>query len=212
MTPTNTAYWSAGSSIFQSIFGAIGAGNVADATKEAALANIEINKNNYLRSIVSATEQTQAIERELGHALSARGLEAMKAEAKLRTAGASTGLAGAGIEEVANQAKYDELFDAQILISRARKSEANIQRQRLADYMSFVSQGQQTVSSMPTSAGAFGALAAGFTSGLGVYTDYVKAGGKDFIGNSIADLISGTYSNKQYASINFDNTGNTRGL
>lgn len=188
MTPTAAAGWSAGSSIVGSIFGAIGAGKVADAQKAVALSNIEINKNSYLRRLTASAEQTEAINRELGTVMSRSGLEAMKAEARLRTAGASTGLSGGSIDEIINQTSYDEILDNQVNISRARKSKADVKRQEVVDWMNFVNQGETITSSMPQGGtDLFGALASGLTSGLGVYTNYVGAGGKDVIGNSISN-------------------------
>lgn len=104
-------------------------------TGEAARANIEYGKNEYLRRSNIAYEQERAIDRELGDMMSQRGLEAMKAEARLRAAGASTGLEGGDIDEVVAQAGYDQILDNQVMIARARSQRVDTYRSRLASYM-----------------------------------------------------------------------------
>ena len=104
-------------------------------TGEAARANIGYAYNDYVQRSNIAYEQQKAIQREVGDMMSQRGLEALQAEGRLRTAGASTGISGSSVEEVVAQAGYDEVLDNQIIIARGRSNIVDTFRSRLAAKM-----------------------------------------------------------------------------
>ena len=159
--------------------------------KEATLENLESNRKSYLTRLNATYEQEEAINQELGTVMSRRGIEAMKANARLKTAGASTGLSGASIQEITNQTNYDEILDNQILISRARRSKSDLSRQRVVEWLNFKTQGMNAQNQLVgtitggTGNGNAQALASGLGSALGGITDYLKMGGTfDFGGSS----------------------------
>ena len=189
---TNMAYWSAGASVLQSLIGfATTDTSAIERQGDMAVKNINAMKENYLTRLQASHEQQQAVDRELGTVLSRRGLEAMKAEARLRAASASTGLSGGTIDEVLNQTKYDEILDAKIAISRARKTKADIERQKVVDFINLKNSASSVASSMPTmDTNIFGSIASWLGEGLGVYNTYLKYGGKDFIGDKVSSLFN----------------------
>jgi hypothetical protein len=183
MTKGEFSSYSIASSVISGIGGVMGArgqgkaarANIA-AKSKAIGESIEKEKTNYIAKLESSYAQQEAIDRQLGDALSLRGIEAMKAEARLRAAGASTGLSGASIEEVSAQAGYDELFDQQVLVSRARTSKDELAQQRVADFLNFRTSTQNLAGQMQgnlTSVPSFlGAITSGLGSGLNTYMQY----------------------------------------
>ena len=145
---------------------------------KASRENIQANQENYLRNMETRYEQIEAINRELGSVMSRQGLEAMKAEARLRTAGASTGLQGSSITEVSEQSGYDLLFDNQVAISIARNLELSTQRQLVADWLNFEAINRQQVSAVEGNVisgavgGYLGAVLGGLGAGLEHYAQY----------------------------------------
>lgn len=164
----------AGISAFSSIAGSMAAGKTARQsirfTGEAARQNIAFAKDDYMRRSEIAFQQEEAINRQLGQILSSNGLEAMKAEARLRASAASTGLTGASMEEVVNQTAYDQIFDNQVVIAKSRDAKLDVSRNRLADYMNFKAAGynaaQQTKSNLQSESMEW---LAGISSGLGSF-------------------------------------------
>lgn len=159
----------------------------------AAQNNITYAKNDYILRSEISYQQENAIDREMGSMLSQRGLEAMKAEARLRASGASTGLSGASIDEVVNQTGYDQLLDNQVIIARARSSKLDTQRTRLADYMNFkaVANGYTQGTNMATGSSGL----AGLNAGLSTLQNYQSLSGESIFSgfNSIQDSTKKTY-------------------
>ena len=180
--------------------GSIDRTNIASKSK-AIGESIQQEKSNYITRLESSYEQQRAIDRQLGDALSFRGIEAMKAESKLRAAGASTGLSGSSIEEASKQSDYDELFDMQVLTSRARQSKDDIARQRVADFINFKTSTNNLAGSMygvtQTSGSTLGSLVSGLGSGLDSYMQYQSMFG---LNNKYNDMSGGTGS-MDYGSI-----------
>lgn len=177
---SNLAYAQAGSSAINSIMGAYIGGKAIDAQLDATLANIKGNKENFLRQAEVSSEQLEAINRELGDVMSARGLEALKAEAKIRTASASTGLEGSSMEEVASQTKYDELFDNQVMISRARTAKTSVQRDLVSSWLNMKTYNQQEASVFDSNVSPFtSALMAGIGTGLNLSTSNMSNTGNN---------------------------------
>jgi len=106
-------------------------------TGEKARSTIGYAKDEYLTRSNISFEQEAAIDEEMGSMMSQTGLEAMKAESRLRTAAASTGVSGSSVDEVVNQAGYDQLFDNQIIVAKARANRVDTYRSRLNAYMNF---------------------------------------------------------------------------
>jgi len=144
---------------------------------EASRENIEAGKENYLRNAQTRYEQLEAINRELGSVMSRQGLEAMKAEARLRTAGASTGLQGTSIDTIANQSGYDLLFDNQVAISRSRNAEVSTQRQLVSDWLNFEALNRQQAAAtegayIGDGSSIIGAVLGGIGTSLEAYSKY----------------------------------------
>ena len=174
---TNAGYASAGASVVNSLMGAYLGGKAIDAQLDATLANIKGNKENFFRESETSREQLDAINRELGDVMSARGLQALQAEARLRTAGASSGLEGASINEVVGQSKYDELFDNQVSISRARTAKTSVQRQLVSSWLNMKSINEQEASVFDSNVSP---LAGALIAGLGSATNFAASNAKEF--------------------------------
>lgn len=104
---------------------------------EVSRLNIGYAKNDYMRRSEIAFKQEESINRELGKVLSDIGLEAMVARASLTAAAGSTGLSGTTIEEVVDEVDYHQIFDNQVVVSRAERDTVDVYRSRLADFMNF---------------------------------------------------------------------------
>jgi hypothetical protein len=199
MTEKQFGTYSIASSVISGISGVMGAkgqgaaarANIA-AKSKAIGESISQEKSNYITRLESSYNQQQAIDRQLGDALSLRGIEAMKASARLRAAGASTGVSGVSIEEVSKQAGYDELFDMQVLTSRARTSKDELAQQRIADFLNFRTSTKnlagQMSGQMTTVPSILGALTSGLGSGLDTYMQYQNMFG---LQNRYNDMMSG---------------------
>ena len=175
----NPFYVSAGISAVSSLLG------MRASTKgiEAQLANVEWSigeaKNDYIRQLASTYEQEALITQETREMLSTRGLEAMKAEGRLRAGVSGTGLVGSSMEEIKQQSKYDQIFDNAVIIARSRKSKTDLSRERMSQYIAFKNRTQGYASSIPKPAdtGIGSALMAGLTTGLSAFSTGVLMGG-----------------------------------
>jgi hypothetical protein len=104
---------------------------------KSSRASIGYAKDEYLTRSNIAYEQERAIDEEVGSMMSQTGLEAMKAESRLRAAGASTGVSGSSVDEVVAQAGYEQIFDNQAIVAKARANRVDTYRSRLTAYMNF---------------------------------------------------------------------------
>ena len=134
---------------------------------------IESNKNSYLTRLNSTYEQEDALTRQMGDAMSARGLENLKAQSRLRVASASSGLSGNSIDEIVNQTNYDELFDTQILRSRVTESKTSLMYQRVTDKLNFMTQGRDIASQLDNAPDMLSSILAGLQSGIGAGQTYM---------------------------------------
>jgi len=182
MQPTTL---SAGLSIASSILGYQSAVKTIAMKKEAVLSAIKINKEDYMQRIEVSYQQEEAINREVGTMLSLRGLDAMKAEARLRASVASTGLTGGSVEEVVAQTDYDMILDSQIIISRGRQSKLDLARARLSDFMSFRNVGASQAEQLAGAGGSAEALMAGLSSGLGAFMNIQQISGQSMRATTI---------------------------
>ena len=179
VTNTTPFYASAGVSAVGSIMGAYSSVKASKAKLEAVKFAIGEQKNNYIRQIANTYEKEQTINDETRTMLSARGLEAMKAESRLRSGVSSTGLSGTSMNEQINQSKYNELFDNTVLIARSRSTKVDLTRERLNDLIQFKQQTQSQVNSMGGFENSIGsAIAKGLGAGFNVFSQGVMLGGK----------------------------------
>lgn len=179
VTNTTPFYASAGVSAVGSIMGAYSSVKASKAKLEAVKFAIGEQKNNYIRQIANTYEKEQTINDETRTMLSARGLEAMKAESRLRSGVSSTGLSGTSMNEQINQSKYNELFDNTVLIARSRSTKVDLTRERLNDLIQFKQQTQSQVNSMGGFENSIGsAIAKGLGAGFNVFSQGVMMGGK----------------------------------
>lgn len=189
VTNTTPFYASAGVSAVGSIMGAYSSVKASKAKLEAVKFAIGEQKNNYIRQIANTYEKEQTINDETRTMLSARGLEAMKAESRLRSGVSSTGLSGTSMNEQINQSKYNELFDNTVLIARSRSTKVDLTRERLNDLIQFKQQTQSQVNSMGGFENSIGsAIAKGLGAGFNVFSQGVMMGGKlDMFSTSTAN-------------------------
>jgi hypothetical protein len=158
-----------------------------NAQKEALLGAVKSNKESFITRLNASKEQTMAIDEQLSTVMSARGLQAMKTKARLKSASSSTGFTRSGtIKDLVEQVDYDEILDNQVLISRARQSKADIARQKVSDWMSFKNQGTNFTNQMGgADTGMSGAIASALGTGLQGVSAYMSAGGKfDFMNSN----------------------------
>lgn len=170
---------SAGISSVGSILGAMSSSKAIKSNLNAVKYAINESKNDYIRQLASTYEKENIITEETRDMLSARGLEAMKAESRLRAGVSSTGLTGASMNEARQQSKYDQLFDNTVIIARSRKSKEDLSRERMSNYIGFKNQTKAMANSIPKGDSSFtSALVAGLTSGLNTFTTGAAMGGK----------------------------------
>ena len=210
-TPTTTATSSSGVNPFAvsagisavgSILGAMSNSKAIKSNLNAVKYAINESKNDYIRQLASTYEKENIITEETRDMLSTRGLEAMKAESRLRAGISSTGLTGASMNEARQQSKYDQLFDNTVIIARSRKSKEDLSRERMSNYIGFKNQTKAMADSIPKGDSSFtSALVAGLTSGLNTFTTGAAMGGK------LSDL--GISNNNNSTSTN---TGGTQSL
>lgn len=171
---------------------------------ETDIANIRYAKNDYIRRSEISFQQEEAIDREMGSMLSQRGLEAMKAESRLRAGAASTGASGASMNEYVSNAMFDNILDDQVIIAKERSAKLNTERTRLADYMNF-----KALSNKQTQYNSSGSpLLASIGTGLNTLLNISKLSG-----TSINDMgLSNAFSNNNvlsgYKSLTERNNGN----
>lgn len=172
-------YVSAGMSAVSSILGARAASKAADAQLKAVKGAISESKNDYIRQLNSMYEKEALVEQETREMLSARGLEALKAESRLRVGASGTGVIGSSMQEEINQSKYDQLFDATVTIGRARKAKADISREKVSQYIAFKNRTSGYANQMQGADTSFSsALMSGLASGLSSFAQGVALGGK----------------------------------
>lgn len=162
----------AGASAIGSIAGYMSSTRNTKSMLASMTRGIESNKNSYLTRLNSTYEQEDALTRQMGDAMSARGLENLKAQSRLRVASASSGLSGNSIDEIVNQTNYDELFDTQILRSRVTESKTSLMYQRVTDKLNFMTQGGDIASQLDNAPDMLSSILSGLQSGIGTYTNY----------------------------------------
>lgn len=193
---------SAGIQAVGAILGAVANKKAIKANLKAVQYAINESKNDYIRQLASTYEKENIITEETRDMLSARGLEAMKAESRLRAGISSTGLTGASMNEARQQSKYDQLFDNTVIIARSRKSKEDLSRERMSNYIGFKNQTKAMADSVTKNSSPFAsALIAGLTSGMNTITTGAAMGGK------LSDL--GISNNNNSTSTN---TGGTQSL
>ena len=170
---------SAGIQSVGAILGAVANKKAIKANLKAVQYAINESKNDYIRQLASTYEKENIITEETRDMLSASGLEAMKAESRLRAGISSTGLTGASMNEARQQSKYDQLFDNTVIIARSRKSKEDLSRERMSNYIGFKNQTKAMADSIPKGDSSFtSALIAGLTSGMNTITTGAAMGGK----------------------------------
>lgn len=173
LTQSQMAGVSVGASAVGSIAGYMSSTRNTKSMLASMTRGIESNKNSYLTRLNSTYEQEDALTRQMGDAMSARGLENLKAQSRLRVASASSGLAGNSIDEIVNQTNYDELFDTQILRSRVTESKTSLMYQRVTDKLNFMTQGRDIASQLDNAPDMLSSILAGLQSGIGAGQTYM---------------------------------------
>ena len=191
-------YVSAGISAVSSILGARAASKAAEAQLNAVKGAISESKNDYIRQLNSMYEKEALVEQETREMLSARGLEALKAESRLRVGASGTGVIGSSMQEEINQSKYDQLFDATVTIGRARKAKADISREKVSQYIAFKNRTSGYANQMQGADTSFSsALMSGLASGLSAFAQGVAWGGKLPTGTSDSGFTTSALQSTQ---------------
>jgi len=183
-----------GSALYAPAIGtALGAlSSIADikAKGKAAVGNIKSAGKSLLYKTKIHGQQLQDLERMASDKMSSNGLEALKAEARLKAASAETGTTAKA--ELINTAKVDELHANAVILRTADIQMHSTKQAMVADRMSFVNQSDSIRSGMATGLsaglGTFSASLSGFQSGMGYLNESQQ---QDFWG--IEGDISNTY-------------------
>ena len=187
-----TDYSTSGASLYIPAVGtALGViGSVADikAQGKATVANIKSEGKSLLYRTRIHAQQLEDLTRMASDKMSANGLEALKAEARLKAAGAETGTVTKA--ELTNTAKVDELHANAVVLRTEDIQRHSTKQQMVADRMSFVNKTDSMISGMPSGLSAglstFNASLSGFNSGMNYLNESQQ---QDFWG------IDGTTSN-----------------
>ena len=150
---------------------------VRDAIKEAGL--------DYQRQLNASKEQEDLIELQTRTMLSERGLEALKAESRIRTSISGTGLSGSTMGEVQSQANFDKLFDNAVIVGRAVIDKENLTREKLSNYVTFKNRQQDYVNEMNNPNTTAGAIMGAISTGLNTAVLSAQLGGKWDSGKSL---------------------------
>lgn len=138
------------------------------AQNRATIANIESAARSLKYSLRAKSQQFEELDRVIGDKLSLSALEQMKAEGRLKAAGAETGVAN--IEEVITDSYMQENFKVSAILRESDVAKDNIKQSMVADRLGFVSTAESLRSGMrsPLSAGlnVLGAGISGFNTGL----------------------------------------------
>ena len=121
-------------------------------------------------------QQRDEIDRELGDSMSARGLQAMKAEATLKAGAAETGTSGGTTDQVIKNVYMNQALDNAVLVSRARNEKTTIERRKLMNNVSLMNKLTEIRGGLATgmSAGLQTASAglSGFSQGYNMLPNY----------------------------------------
>lgn len=149
---------------------------VANAITEAGL--------DYQRQLQSSYEQDKLIEEQTRSMLSERGLEALKAEARLRAGVSGTGLSGATMSEAVNQSNFDKLFDSAVILGRANVSKENQTREKMSQFIAYKNRTQEYKNSLSASSGTASALMNTLSASMNTVSMAYQLGGKLPSGNN----------------------------
>ncbi len=129
-TPTASAGWAYGIQALAPILTtALGVGakmNDIEARTRASITAIGLQMDSYKTQLSSLGRQSKEIDQALHSSLSQRGIEALKAEGRLRAGAAETGTAGGTTATAVGQAFMDEALDAAIITSQAKQHQISI--------------------------------------------------------------------------------------
>mgnify|MGYP001327292335 CR=1 FL=1 len=151
----------------------------------------------YQRQIQGQQEQEDLLEVQTRQMLSERGLEALKAESRIRTAISGSGLSGSTMNEVQSQANFDKLFDNAVIIGRATVDKENLAREKLSQYMAFTNRqrdyANQMTNTSSTASAIMGAISTGLNTAVTAYQlGYKTPTGTPQLSNVGKDISSNT--------------------
>lgn len=98
---------------------------------------IDLESDSYLTQYNILTEQSNEIDRELGDAMTQRGLDALKAEARLRAGAAETGTSGGTTRLAYTEAYVTQALDNAILKSRSEQTKRDLVRRKIMTKISY---------------------------------------------------------------------------
>ncbi|MDB4681392.1 hypothetical protein OAE88_00630 [bacterium] len=141
---------------------------------------IKLETDSYLQQYSILTEQDNELDVELGGMMSSRGLDALKAEARLRAGAAETGTSGGSTSQVVQNAFMEQALDNAVLLSTHKKSKRNVQRQRISNSVAFRNKTRALKNSIyginitGTGYSQISGIAEGFAAGSRAYSAYAS--------------------------------------
>ena len=136
---------------------------------EAVVANIESEGKTLEYKTNIRVQQLEDLTRAAADKMTANGLEALKAEARLKAASAETG--STAKNEVVDTAEVNRLHQDAVILRTFDVQKHSTKQQMLSDRLSFLNSSRSHVQSMQSGFGAgmstFNASLTGFQSGLG---------------------------------------------
>jgi len=157
-TTTDTSGFGGGAMLIPALTSMLGVmGNVSamKARTDAMISNMESSATSLKFSQYAKKQQLEDLNRVVGDKLSASGLEALKAEGRLKAAAAETGSYGTSVNDAIATADVNRLHrDAEIL-READIAKANKLSELVSERLSFNNQLDSMVSGQPSTTGAF---------------------------------------------------------
>ena len=169
---------SAGIGATQAILGGYASVQAAKAQGKAVANAITMAGQNYQRQLQSNQEQENLLEEQTRSMLSERGLEALKAESRLRAGTSGTGLSGSTMTEAVNQTNFDKLFDSAVILGRATTTKENMAREKMSQFIAFQNRTQEYRSGISSGSGTAGAIMNSLTAGMNTVSMAYQLGAK----------------------------------
>jgi len=150
-----------------------------EAKSDAAIEGMERAYETSAHQANILDQQRDEIDRELGDSMSARGLQAMQAEATLRAGAAETGTTGGTTDQVIKNVYMNQALDNAVLISRARNEKATVERRKIMNNVSLTNKLTEIKGGMATSLSAGLQTASsgmqGFSQGYNMLPNYRRS-------------------------------------
>lgn len=162
-----------------SLLGASAAVADINAKKEALIRTMEGDARALKYSQFNKQQKLEDLNRIVGDKLSATGLEALKAESRLKAASAETGASGTTNLDAIATADVNRLHQDAAILREADVAKTNILTELVSERLSFESKNESMLGGLPSTAKSIGtglsSSLEGFKSGLNFLTDTQKS-------------------------------------